>query len=102
MRGLNECIVRLEPDNMRRISASMQVRYSQLLLYSADNHSIFMFSNTKWCHFQISHYNSAQDDFGTDLAIGTRSGLEPGKLVYYLLDTSFSDSHVLRCFATFV
>lgn len=25
IRGLNECIVRLEPDNGRRISASMQV-----------------------------------------------------------------------------
>ncbi|KAJ1439996.1 Zinc finger, BED-type [Sesbania bispinosa] len=49
VRGLNECIVRLEPDNMRRISASMQ----------------------------ISQYNSAQDDFGTDLAISTRTGLEP-------------------------
>lgn len=49
VRGLNECIVRLEPDNMRRISASMQ----------------------------ISHYNSAQDDFGTELAVSTRTGLEP-------------------------
>ncbi|XP_019437546.1 PREDICTED: uncharacterized protein LOC109343613 isoform X1 [Lupinus angustifolius] len=49
VRGLNECIVRLEPDNMRRISASMQ----------------------------ISHFNSAQDDFGTELAISTRTGLEP-------------------------
>ncbi|XP_057750262.1 uncharacterized protein LOC130968812 [Arachis stenosperma] len=49
VRGLNECIVRLEPDNMRRISASMQ----------------------------IAHYNSAQDDFGTELAISTRTDLEP-------------------------
>ncbi|KAG5107041.1 hypothetical protein JHK82_044011 [Glycine max] len=49
VRGLNECIVRLEPDNMRRISASMQ----------------------------IAHYNAAQDDFGTELAISTRTGLEP-------------------------
>lgn len=49
VRGLNECIVRLELDNMRRISASMQ----------------------------IPHYNSAQDDFGTELAISTRTGLEP-------------------------
>ncbi|KAL9314550.1 hypothetical protein ACSQ67_020002 [Phaseolus vulgaris] len=49
VRGLNECIVRLESDNMRRISASMQ----------------------------IAHYNSAQDDFGTELAISTRTGLEP-------------------------
>nr|KYP62175.1 hypothetical protein KK1_016700 [Cajanus cajan] len=26
---------------------------------------------------QIAHYNSAQDDFGTELAISTRTGLEP-------------------------
>jgi len=36
----------------------------------------------KWCHFQIAHYNSAQDDFGTELAISTRTGLEPGN--YYI------------------
>ncbi|KAG6667853.1 uncharacterized protein LOC122316952 [Carya illinoinensis] len=49
MRGLNECIVRLEPDNLRRISASMQ----------------------------ISDYNSAKADFGTELAISTRTELDP-------------------------
>ncbi|XP_058766298.1 uncharacterized protein LOC131639876 [Vicia villosa] len=49
VRGLNECIVRLDLDSMRRISASMQ----------------------------IAHYNSAQDDFGTELAISTRTDLEP-------------------------
>lgn len=49
VRGLNECIVRLEPDNMRRISASMQ----------------------------ISDYNSAKADLGTELAISTRTELEP-------------------------
>ncbi|KAK7304043.1 hypothetical protein RJT34_15047 [Clitoria ternatea] len=63
VRGLNECIVRLEPDNMRRISASMQ----------------------------ISHYNSAQDDFGTELAISTRTGLEPE----HLLDDWIVDANVL-------
>ncbi|RVW55958.1 hypothetical protein CK203_078782 [Vitis vinifera] len=50
VRGLNECIVRLEPDNMRRISASMQ----------------------------ISDFNSAKADFGTELAISTRTELDPG------------------------
>ncbi|XP_059435153.1 uncharacterized protein LOC132168095 [Corylus avellana] len=49
MRGLNECITRLEPDNMRRISASMQ----------------------------ISDYTSAKADFGTELAISTRTELDP-------------------------
>ncbi|KAI9123328.1 hypothetical protein K1719_006217 [Acacia pycnantha] len=49
VRGLNECIVRLEPDSMRRISASMQ----------------------------ISDYNSAKADLGTELAISTRTELEP-------------------------
>ncbi|KAM0962421.1 hypothetical protein PS2_021326 [Malus domestica] len=49
MRGLNECIVRLEPDHSNRISASMQ----------------------------ISDYNSAKADFGTELAISTRTELDP-------------------------
>ncbi|MQM19160.1 hypothetical protein Taro_052159 [Colocasia esculenta] len=49
IRGLNECIVRLEPDNGRRISASMQ----------------------------ISDFVSAKDDFGTELAISTRTELDP-------------------------
>uniref|UniRef100_A0A1D1ZDT6 Anhydro-N-acetylmuramic acid kinase n=1 Tax=Anthurium amnicola TaxID=1678845 RepID=A0A1D1ZDT6_9ARAE len=49
IRGLNDCIVRLEPDNGRRISASMQ----------------------------ISDFVSAKDDFGTELAISTRTELDP-------------------------
>ncbi|WCJ23211.1 hAT transposon superfamily [Euphorbia peplus] len=49
MRGLNECIHRLEPENMRQISASKQ----------------------------ISEYNSAKGDFGTELAISTRIELDP-------------------------
>lgn len=49
MRGLNACIVRLEPNNARRISASMQ----------------------------ISDFGSAKADFGTDLAISTRTELNP-------------------------
>lgn len=49
VRGLNECIVRLESDSSRRISASMQ----------------------------ISDYNSAKSDFGTELAISTRTELDP-------------------------
>ncbi|KAA8528167.1 hypothetical protein F0562_035582 [Nyssa sinensis] len=49
VRGLNACIVRLEPDNARRISASMQ----------------------------ISEFGSARADFGTDLAISTRTDLNP-------------------------
>lgn len=49
VRGLNACIVRLEPDNARRISASMQ----------------------------ISDFNSAKADFGTDLALSTRTELNP-------------------------
>ncbi|OVA13527.1 HAT dimerization domain [Macleaya cordata] len=49
IRGLNECIVRLEPDNARRISASMQ----------------------------ISDFVSAKADFGTELAISTRTELDP-------------------------
>ncbi|PSR92451.1 Alanine--tRNA ligase [Actinidia chinensis var. chinensis] len=49
VRGLNSCVVRLEPDNGRRISASMQ----------------------------ISDFGSAKADFGTDLAISTRSELNP-------------------------
>ncbi|RWR95166.1 HAT dimerization domain-containing protein isoform 2 [Cinnamomum micranthum f. kanehirae] len=49
IRGLNECIVRLEPDNGRRISASMQ----------------------------ISEFVSAKADFGTELAMSTRTGLHP-------------------------
>ncbi|XP_058076143.1 uncharacterized protein LOC131224790 isoform X1 [Magnolia sinica] len=49
IRGLNECIVRLEPDNGRRVSASMQ----------------------------ISDFVSAKADFGSELAIRTRTELEP-------------------------
>ncbi|KAK9086203.1 hypothetical protein Syun_028597 [Stephania yunnanensis] len=49
MRGLNQCIVRLEPDNGRRISASMK----------------------------ISDFMSAKADFGTELARSTRSELDP-------------------------
>uniref|UniRef100_A0A1J3F2C9 BED-type domain-containing protein n=1 Tax=Noccaea caerulescens TaxID=107243 RepID=A0A1J3F2C9_NOCCA len=49
VRGVNECIVRLEPDNMRRITALMQ----------------------------IPDYTSAKGDFGTDIAIGTRTELDP-------------------------
>ncbi|KAL9253879.1 hypothetical protein AKJ16_DCAP12653 [Drosera capensis] len=49
MRGLNECIIRLEPDGGKRISASMQV----------------------------ADFMSAKADFGTELAINTRSELDP-------------------------
>ncbi|KAK4405419.1 50S ribosomal protein L3-2, mitochondrial [Sesamum angolense] len=49
VRGLNACIVKLESDSARRISASMQ----------------------------ISDFGSAKADFGTDLAISTRSELDP-------------------------
>ncbi|RID80325.1 hypothetical protein BRARA_A02995 [Brassica rapa] len=49
VRGVNECIVRLEPDNARRITALMQ----------------------------IPDYTSAKGDFGTELAIGTRTELDP-------------------------
>ncbi|KAJ0054584.1 hypothetical protein Pint_00777 [Pistacia integerrima] len=49
IRGLNECIVRLEADNGKRISASMQ----------------------------IPDFVSARADFGTDLAISTRTELDP-------------------------
>ncbi|KAG9140255.1 hypothetical protein Leryth_014691 [Lithospermum erythrorhizon] len=49
VRGLNACIVKLEPDSGRRISASMQ----------------------------ISDFGSAKADFGTDLAISTRTELNP-------------------------
>ncbi|KAK1293238.1 hypothetical protein QJS10_CPB17g00880 [Acorus calamus] len=49
IRGLNYCIVRLEPDTARRVSASMQ----------------------------ISDFNSAKADFGTELAISTRAELDP-------------------------
>ncbi|KMS98642.1 hypothetical protein BVRB_3g070400 [Beta vulgaris subsp. vulgaris] len=49
VRGLNECIVRLEPDRGRQISASMQ----------------------------ISDFISAKADFGTELAISTRTELDP-------------------------
>ncbi|KAH9620381.1 hypothetical protein KSS87_022032 [Heliosperma pusillum] len=48
-RGLNECIVRLGPDSGRRVSASMQ----------------------------ISDFISAKADFGTELAISTRTELDP-------------------------
>ncbi|KAL3617148.1 hypothetical protein CASFOL_038895 [Castilleja foliolosa] len=49
VRGLNACIVRLESDSARRISASMQ----------------------------ISDFSTAKADFGTDLAMSTRSELDP-------------------------
>ncbi|XAR56936.1 hypothetical protein NMG60_11024905 [Bertholletia excelsa] len=49
VRGLNACLMRLEPDNGRRIAASLQ----------------------------ISDFSSAKADFGTDLAISTRSELNP-------------------------
>ncbi|PON55766.1 hypothetical protein PanWU01x14_185750 [Parasponia andersonii] len=49
VRGVNECIARLEPDTAKRVSASTQ----------------------------LSDYNSAKADFGTELAISTRTGLDP-------------------------
>ncbi|XP_023642753.1 uncharacterized protein LOC17892369 isoform X2 [Capsella rubella] len=49
VRGVNECIVRLEPDNARRITALMQ----------------------------IPDYTSAKASFGTDIAIATRTELDP-------------------------
>ncbi|XP_050372996.1 uncharacterized protein LOC126790697 isoform X2 [Argentina anserina] len=49
IRGLTECIARLEPDSARRISACTQ----------------------------IADYNSAKADFGTELAISTRTELDP-------------------------
>ncbi|XP_021664706.2 uncharacterized protein LOC110653401 [Hevea brasiliensis] len=49
IRGLNECIVRLEVDNGKRISASAQ----------------------------IPDFVSAKGDFGTDLALSTRIELDP-------------------------
>ncbi|XP_076893880.1 uncharacterized protein LOC143546008 [Bidens hawaiensis] len=49
VRGLNSCIVRFEPNNARRVSASKQ----------------------------ISEFGSAKADFGTDLAISTRTELHP-------------------------
>ncbi|KAL5706427.1 hypothetical protein ACHQM5_024595 [Ranunculus cassubicifolius] len=48
-RGNNECIVRLEPDSGRRVSASMQ----------------------------ITDFRLAKADFGTELAVGTRTELDP-------------------------
>ncbi|GFP83082.1 hypothetical protein PHJA_000451400 [Phtheirospermum japonicum] len=58
VRGLNACIVRLESDSARRISASMQ----------------------------ISDFGTAKADFGTDLAMTTRSELDPVK-VHYLVQS---------------
>lgn len=49
IRGLNECITRLEPDNVRRISAVAQ----------------------------ISDFVLAKADFGTELALSTRAELDP-------------------------
>ncbi|XP_051127839.1 uncharacterized protein LOC127249185 isoform X2 [Andrographis paniculata] len=49
VRGLNACVVRLESEHTRRISASMQ----------------------------ISDFGTARADFGTDLAVSTRSVLDP-------------------------
>ncbi|KAD3640105.1 hypothetical protein E3N88_29328 [Mikania micrantha] len=49
VRGLNSCIARFEPNNARRVSASKQ----------------------------ISDFGSAKADFGTDLAISTRTELNP-------------------------
>ncbi|XP_047333879.1 uncharacterized protein LOC124937630 [Impatiens glandulifera] len=49
VRGLNSSLVRLETENTRRVAASMQ----------------------------ISDYTSAKADFGTDLAISTRTELNP-------------------------
>ncbi|KAM7274507.1 hypothetical protein ACFE04_016373 [Oxalis oulophora] len=51
IRGLNECIVRLVADSGKRISASMQ----------------------------IPDFVSAKADFGTGLAVSTRTELDPGK-----------------------
>ncbi|KAL4590314.1 hypothetical protein LXL04_003242 [Taraxacum kok-saghyz] len=49
VRGLNSCIVRFEPNSSRKVSASKQ----------------------------ISDFGSAKADFGTDLAISTRTELNP-------------------------
>lgn len=49
VRGLNSCIVRFEPNNARRVSASKQ----------------------------ISDFGSAKADFGTELAINTRTEVNP-------------------------
>ncbi|PKI68642.1 hypothetical protein CRG98_010922 [Punica granatum] len=60
IRGLNECIVRLEQDSARRMKVSMQ----------------------------IPEFVSAKADFGTDLAISTRTELDPA---------SWWQQHGIRC-----
>lgn len=82
VRGVNECIARLEPDTAKRVSASMQVRYPfavpcALLLFLEGISSVFLMH-------QLSDYNSAKADFGTELAISTRTELDPGECIRLL------------------
>lgn len=72
--------MRLEPDNARRISASMQVRIP--FCSRLDDKLLCLFYVCNYLFdviFQISDFNSAKADFGTDLALSTRTELNPGK-----------------------
>ena len=80
IRGLNECIARLEPDNARRISACTQVVI--FILNVLLSQVIGLYSLILWLNVQIADYNSAKADFGTELAISTRTELDPGNTLH--------------------
>jgi len=75
MRGINECLVRLEPDHLRRVSASAQVTYAIAYLFGIIYN---LPENSNAFAAQISDFVSAKADFGTELAISTRTELDPG------------------------
>ncbi|KAK9064815.1 hypothetical protein SSX86_016197 [Deinandra increscens subsp. villosa] len=73
VRGLNSCIVRFEPNNARRVSASKQVGKLLLPFFIISCKSVSLMLDL----LQISDFGSAKADFGTDLAISTRTELNP-------------------------
>ena len=125
IRGLNECIVRLEADKGKRISASMQVIcLSDDLCQVIWLPPVFSRSNYPWSC--IDGYESSQlallsdygcfffffpadalmsfyqiPDFGTDLAISTRSELDPGDSTRILCTSLFTQELVFDKFNFF-
>ncbi|KAD3640155.1 hypothetical protein E3N88_29378 [Mikania micrantha] len=74
VRGLNSCIARFEPNNARRVSASKQVGKPLLPSFIINSCKSFCLMMDL---LQISDFGSAKADFGTDLAVSTRTELNP-------------------------
>lgn len=55
--------------------------------YNCSGHCFLFFTNFPMLSYQIPDFVSAKADFGTDLAISTRTELDPGDTVSTLCST---------------